>query len=690
MHFSAFPLFRIALSLVLGILFFEYTDFSYLQLFLLVIVHGCLYFFTIRAHDVWAQKPFVSGSLLLVWCFLIGGFLLKYKDYQIFTQKISDNGQGQVLVGKLIEPIKSKHQIKFIAKIIQQNNKANEATYQNASVLLTFDALDTIASSYKVGQVVSFLCKMKEIKPNRNPRAYDYASYLRYRGITQQAFVAKSKHALCLEKDDNPLYRAAHTMSGKASQILATYLSDIKVLAIVESILIGQRMLLDDETNQSFAISGAIHVLSVSGLHVAIFISLFVWLFSLIKKEVWWWQFCKMLLLLSIIIFYVIMTGMAPSVVRSGIMVAMYLLGKTIFKGSNNFNIISFTAIIMLFYDPYYLYQISFQFSFISLISILYFQPKIAAWWLPAHAITRFFWSLVNVSLAAQIFVFPFTIYYFHQFPVYFFLSGVIAVPLSTLIIYLGTLVIIFEHICQQLNGIFVPLLHFTTSCLMHSIKWISQLPFSAIYQLWIGKSSLVLWVVSTLFAVIWLENRNIKAFYIAITLLFLTIFDHTISSIMMSQKQYLYIYDTNNGLICDYIQQNKRQTKVYGSLQDKTIQFATSNNRSFHKISEVFENHQDLHPFFCFNGSLVYFYSQSSDFIRLNGLEPIKYLVFTETSYIKPETFIQKVCPEVVIFSKNLPHQFIQKWLHLPQNQEIRIHDIKKDGAFILEAEIN
>ena len=91
-------------------------------------------------------------------------------------------------------------------------------------------------------------------------------------------------------------------------------------------------------------------------------------------------------------------------------------------KNSNNYNILGFTAFVLLVYNPFYIWDVGFQLSFISVFGLIYLQPKIYKWIYVKNKWLDKLWSAVALSLAAQLVTFPLSVYYFHQFPMYFIL----------------------------------------------------------------------------------------------------------------------------------------------------------------------------------------------------------------------------------------------------------------------------
>nr|MCU0394028.1 ComEC/Rec2 family competence protein [Thermoflexibacter sp.] len=155
--------------------------------------------------------------------------------------------------------------------------------------------------------------------------------------------------------------------------------------------------------------------------------------------------------------FYAFITGLSPSVLRAVIMFSMLALANTFQRNTNIYNTIAFSAFLILSYDPYLLFSVSFQLSYLAVLGIIYFYPKLYGMWhiedtFPTMPLwlfkpINFIWSVTCVSFAAQIGTFPVGLYYFHQFPVYFPLSNLVVIPLATIIFSGGLLIIILAWI---------------------------------------------------------------------------------------------------------------------------------------------------------------------------------------------------------------------------------------------------
>ena len=688
MNWSLFPFLRIAFALGCGIFIYEYLDLPIqwgTYPFLLVISSYLIveYFTKLQIN-----KSFANGFLLIIIVFFFGGIIVNLKKSKLENSiLVAGKDEKIVLYGKISEKLKSATKSKFILKTIWEKTAQQTAKKYNTEIIVTFDANDTIAKTYKEGDYILASTHLRQVKSTNNPEAFDYAYYLKTKGILQQGYIKPGAHRIDTLNQENFFMKTARFCSNYASITFRKYINDPQILGIAEAILLGQNLLLSEDIYQNYSDTGAIHVLSVSGLHVAIFISVFIWMFSKSSREDFTWKILKITSLLAIVWFYVILTGMAPSVIRAGTMVSLYLIGTNLFKGTNSYNIIAIAAIVMLIFNPFYIFQASFQFSFISLLSILYFQPKIKAWWKPDTKAGNFVWDLINVSLAAQIMIFPVTIYYFHQFPSYFAISGIIAVPLVTIIIYSGTLLIIFEAICSSINILLAPLFTLLIKWLNVCIEWISELPYSKIENIWISDIGLLLMILSIIFLIVWLEVRRIGFFYSLLVCLILIVIENRIDYFNASEKHDVIVYDTYGGYLVDIIEKKSLWSIKFGDLSQKNIDFAAKNNRIKHRLDQKNENSAKDKNLISTNGMLMYLANDEEHPNILRDKIKVKLLIITKCKNNSPEKLLRKFEPEIVVLDRNLQPWIVEKWLNLPDNFFTKIHNIKVDGAFVLSA---
>ena len=263
--------------------------------------------------------------------------------------------------------------------------------------------------------------------------------------------------------------------------------------AVISAMTLGDKSSLSQETKDIFSISGASHVLAVSGLHIGIIFQFFILLMGGRRRS-------TLTIFVSMIAIwaYVLFIGMPASAVRSATMISICSFALLAHKEAISINNLCLAYVIMLLFHPLYLFDISFQMSFSAVFSILFFSPDIK--------ITQWFKGMFCMSLAAQIGTMPLVAYYFGRISCYAIFTGFIAIPAATFILYLSAsaMLLVPFTLTPYLTFIATPILHFVANCLVcitqtchTALKLTTMLPGASIEGIKINIPQLCLIYVS-------------------------------------------------------------------------------------------------------------------------------------------------------------------------------------------------
>ena len=220
--------------------------------------------------------------------------------------------------------------------------------------------------------------------------------------------------------------------------------------AVVAAMALGDKSALTHEIRDTYSVSGASHVLALSGLHLGIIYGL-LWLLLPHRR----WPAVSQTVILIAIWLYVLLVGMPVSVVRSAVMLTVYGILSIAHRNKMSVNALAFTAIVMLMCNPEWLFDIGFQLSFMAVLAILLFVPLFedvfSAKYLQEHRWIRRIWGLVAVSVSAQIGVAPLIAYYFGRLSTYFLLTNFIVLPAAYLILGFSLIVLLFPSLAYIL-----------------------------------------------------------------------------------------------------------------------------------------------------------------------------------------------------------------------------------------------
>ena len=258
-------------------------------------------------------------------------------------------------------------------------------------------------------------------------------------------------------------------------------------LATVGALTLGYKEALRKELRQHFQVSGAAHVLAVSGLHTGILYGVIVWLLTLGGRfrpmhENRIGRRTLSLVIIAAMWGYAWLTGMTPSVVRAVVMVTLFEIGRMAYRQAFSLNTIAAAAFLILAARPTDLWSVSFQLSFAATTAIV---MGVKAYPLPLTEgkgvlgrIAQFFLGIIVVSLAAQVGTLPVTIHYFGQVSTYFLLTNLIVLPIATILVPCGLVSISLGG--STIGVLFSKLTYGLAWLMNHTTGWIEHLPGSS------------------------------------------------------------------------------------------------------------------------------------------------------------------------------------------------------------------
>jgi competence protein ComEC len=237
---------------------------------------------------------------------------------------------------------------------------------------------------------------------------------------------------------------------------------------------LGDKSALSSEVKDIYSITGASHVLALSGLHLGI---IYMLLSILLAHRRRFWL-SQVVIILSIWAFAV-MTGLSTSIVRSATMISIYGLLSVAGRNKSSLNVLCFTAILMLLFSPTLLFEVGFQLSFMAVLSILLFMPlverMVPSRYMIKYPLVRWLWSAIAVSMSAQIGVAPLIAYYFGRLSTYFLLTNLFVLPLATVILY-GALLFLITSWSLLGSALFT-----VVTLLNRGLSVVASLPLSSI-----------------------------------------------------------------------------------------------------------------------------------------------------------------------------------------------------------------
>lgn len=412
-----------------------------------------------------------------------------------------------------------------------------------------------------------------------NPGEFDAENFWKHKGFQYLAFADEGMYAK-LGETTRPWTAIFDDLRNYFSAILEQHLNGDE-LGVAKALILGDRSSLDAEITNKFGNTGAMHVLAVSGLHVGILVQILTLILSIFNR--WISKNQALVFALVIVWIYSLLTGFSASVVRSVVMFTI-LSGSTLL-GRNylNYNSLFFSAVLILAWNPHFLYDIGFQLSYLAMLGIFMFYKPLSKVLVSKYKVVRQIIEGTMVGIAAQIMTVPLTLYYFHQFPNYFIITNIGLMIFSFLILALGLALFSFSWI--KIFGKFLAwTLSISLTVMLVIISVIDALPGAVAYGFELSPLAvLILFVLILIFYVAFIYEK-IKWLFVSLSLTLVFV----IALVVVR-------YQNLNQNRVSFFQADEVSFAI--KLKDKLIVCYGNKDKNLKKISFLAKNYQKLYP---------------------------------------------------------------------------------------------
>jgi len=601
------------------------------------------------------------------------GQVLAYRtDTQHFKRYYSHFIKGQneqVLNIKIVKTLKpTKRYRHYVGKVQTINNHRSFG-----KILLK---VPKQTGKLLSGQEMTILTDSNNLQPipkALNPFGFDYRKFMKHRNILYQINLKETAFSTDGISGFNLINLAERTR-----QRIKQYFKDNGLknpaYSLAITLLLGERQNLSNDIYQAFQTAGTVHILAISGLHIGILLLFLNFIFKPIKR------YSKLLFLilpLSFLWLYAFLTGFSPSVFRAVIMFSFLQIGLQSKRQVYIYNSLFTAALVMLLINPNNIYQVGFQMSFMAVLAIISFFPIFSRWIKIKNKVLKWWLDLFWISLAAQLGVLPLSLFYFHQFPVYFFVANLFVIPLLFPVLFLG-----FILVGLSFSGLHIPwlfqALQFLLDLLLNINRFIAGLPNALITNIPFHVYLLGLGFIGLVLLYHWLKQlksfQNTVAFLIWVLLFQIGIFYQKFFE-NKSDRYYIF-YQYKTPVTARNFQQRLviyQDSSLVSPYLLKSLQ--TSFQRiNFRQISVIdsFKKQKILH----IDSLGIYNYSDfKPDIIALHY-----------SPKINLERMMTRLHPKIIVTDGSDYPSFIKLWRQSAQKYQIKLYDINRQGAFVLK----
>ncbi len=564
------------------------------------------------------------------------------------------------------------------------------ATAVNGKLLLYFSK-DSAAPQLHYGDKILIRKNLQAIKNSGNPGAFNYQRYAAFQQTFHNVFLKEKDWVLLPGKNINGFKQFIFSAREKILTTLRTNLAAEKdELGIAEALLIGYTNDLDKNLVQAYSNTGVVHIIAISGMHLGLIYVMLVWLFARIpgiKKS----KLIQAILILSCLWLFSLLTGGSASVIRSAVMFTFITLGKTVFtKQSSIFSSLAASAFVMLCYNPYYLWDVGFQLSYLAVTGIVIFQKPIYNLLYIKNKWVDKVWKLTAISMAAQLLTFPVCIYYFHQFPNLFLITNIIAVPLSSIILFAEIALVALAWV--PFAGEYIGKITGWLVWLMNKIiLWINDFSFAVWDK--IPSSVLTTWLLyaAVIGFCVWLlqKNKTMLRFSLFVLLGFTII--HAYENWQIKNQQKIIVYNVPKQQAIDFVNGNN-YTFLGDSvlLEDGMLQnFHLKPGRIALQLNnriEAVSNYFNYPPFKQFGNKKVLIIDKPLVFEPSVEKINVDIIIISKSPKLYMPQLAQVFnCSQYVADASNSLWK-IDKWKQDCDKLNLRFHSIPEKGAFVMD----
>ena len=420
--------------------------------------------------------------------------------------------------------------------------------------------------------------RISEIDPPFNPFEFNFKQYLSNLGIEKQAFINNNQIKILGREKGNPVVSYAYKLRQNLIKGFTRYISDKESAALASTLILGYKAELSSEIITAYSKTGTMHVLSVSGMHVLLVFSIFTLMLAFLDRNVSL-KIVKVAIIITAVWFYALLTGFSSAVCRAAVMCSIFVIGKTFNRKTNSYNTLAASAVLLLLYNPYFLVDAGFQLSYLAVLGLIYLYPKIQQLFYFKNRIASTLWSWVAVSIAAQIATLPLSLYYFHQFPLYFLISNLFIMVPVDFIMYAGIAFLALYSLHQYIPEIVLvdlgEVLNFSIKWMNKGLIYIENLsysslsfyPYGILFYLCLSSAFLLLFIA--------LQFKKQKALFLSLAMLSAITIYSSFEQVKRSDQRQIVFYSLRKSRAIGFFDREKAY--LFSSLQpsEKTYTFS-------------------------------------------------------------------------------------------------------------------
>jgi len=631
------------------------------------------------------RLSWLSGFIVNLLFISLAAILTWKNDVRHNSKWLGHFNKNSGVVVTLTEPLVEKansYKVTARTEIFFMHERPKRIT---GNIILYFQK-DSAVRMLTYGSQVSFNKPLQTIRNAGNPGGFDYKRYCLFQKITHQVYLKRSEFVLLPGKNESRLRKFIFSMRQRVLNILRSFIKGDKETGLAEALLIGYKDDLDKNLVQSYANTGVVHVIAISGLHIGLIYFLLTWLMGPLRKRknLKW---ISLIIVLSSLWLFSLLAGAQASVLRSAVMFTCMVVGESLTRKTSIFNNLAVSAFLLLCYNPYWLWDVGFQLSYAAVLSIVLFMKPVYNLVYLKNKVVDFIWKLNAVTIAAQILTVPLTLYYFHQFPNYFLFTNIVSVPLSGII--LSGEILLCAVSCLHVAAALIGKLLSSLIWLMNTyIECISILPFALTdnIQLSVMQAILLLIVAGSL--AYWLLEKKSSGLVIALLACLLFVSLRTYFLYLARRGQKIIVYNVPGYFAMDIISGSK-----YFFIGDSALvkndflqNFHLKPARILYRVKMANQTkYQNGTKYFQLGTKRIMLIGNTISYKPDGKKIPVDLLVISKNPRLYISALTGTFSIKQIVFDGSVPTWKMRSWKKDCDSLRIPYHDVKETGAFVM-----
>ncbi len=673
--FESIPLLRFVIPLFTGIFLAEYIRIGSISILLpcLLILPIVLYLLFKAKASAIQNKIF--GIFVFI-SFLYAGFSFSNISKNIaFNDIIPEKGIYSGVVVNKSFTTKNRLKLTLNTDFVKSSEKIESIDER----IIVYCSDSSYNQQINPGKRITLFGNMNKITNRNNPGDFDYQKFINRKGIRYQVFVNDT--VLICDANHRNILVYALNIREKLLSIYKKAGIDGDEFNVLAALTLGESTFISNDIKNSYIASGTMHVLAVSGLHVAIIYMIIAFLLKPLNRNKNT-RLLKILIIIGFLWFYGLLSGLSPSVMRSCAMFSFIVIGENLNRQTDTYNTLAASALTLILINPLILFDVGFQLSYFAIISIVFFQPRFADLLTTKNKVIRYIYDLFIVSLVAQIGTTALSIYYFHQFPTYFLLSNFLTVPVSGIVLYIAFAFFALYPV-PYLSDLLTIIMKLSVRFMNFSVKMIEELPGSVIEKIWISDASFILIYVLIIALTCFIILKRTKYLFISLSVILILISIECYEKYTYSKQNLLIIYNNYKEPLISFISNDKHyyysdpdSISEYCKKQLKNVsgKYGTSDPEAIIPNSDI------ASPVYSGNNDLLYFKGIYIDFNNSNSKKEIASYIDLSINWKKMEILDKKGIFTPFSSYKKSPDNIKTDTL------ETHLYRLKNEGSFILE----